>query len=574
MSEWMRFLPWGMSLHQAAQFDKPDRIRKLLSRGADVNAPDGKGITPLFYTANKGGLEATELLLAAGADINASVPGGGTPLHSALLKRHAKLALFFIERGADIRKATAADVNPLHMACFYGMADVARALLARGADIHALTEKQQSPFLLSLMGMLAWNTDGECARLLLHDGADPRIGTEDLAGQIENPPIAALLREELNALGQRTEEPALRDFCQKILALLPRETDPENGEPAILSAALGTMRNTGEKEDNGRYWCESGEYWMPYRDSDGDYPKNLDGRRYAGRNLSRRPWKNADPEQLGVSDAQFDAWEKGVGFPLPTLYREHMKQQNGGHLHFESFLASDKQLHAVFVNDAVLDCIPKNGAPIPFSEECDYVEEEDWNAIFGEGHRLDRLYILSHMYGHSLLCLDYGCTKSAPLAEPEVCLLDEEFADVFRAPSYENFVQNLVYGGFEWHLGVKTNRDLDDLARHISTRLGGRWERGGLEAHTDDHYGWYNYERWYSDTLFRKEGNALISLLPNRFRIGTHAFADHRDCPYILKMDPRKSDIYANRHADRDEMKALMRRLEADDIALSFILPE
>jgi ankyrin repeat protein len=116
MLEWMRFLAWGMTLHQAAQFDRPDRIRKLLSRGADVNAPDGKGITPLFYTANKGGIEAAELLLAAGADIDASVPGGGTPLHSALLKRHAKLALFFIERGADVRKATIVDVNPLHMA--------------------------------------------------------------------------------------------------------------------------------------------------------------------------------------------------------------------------------------------------------------------------------------------------------------------------------------------------------------------------------------------------------------------------------------------------------------------------
>jgi hypothetical protein len=562
-----------MSLHLAAQFDKPDRIRKLLSRGADVNTPDGKGMTPLFYTANKGGIEAAELLLAAGADLDASVSGGGTPLHSALLKRQAKLALFFIERGADIRKATAAGVTPLHMSCFYGLAGVARALLARGADIHALTEKRQSPLLLSLMGMLAWNTDGECARLLLHGGADPRIGTEDLAGQAGNSRIAALLRAELSALEQRTEDPDLRDFCQKTLAQPPWEADPEGGEPVSRGETAMNTESSREAED-GRYWCESGEYWIPYRDDEGYYPKNLDGRRYAGRNLLRRPWKNVDPAHIGLSDEQLDAWEKAVGFPLPALYRAHMKQQNGGYFHFESFLDSDKQLRAVFVNDAVLDCIPKNGAHIPFSEECDYVEAEDWNAIFGEGHRLDRLYILSHMDGHSLLCLDYGCMKSAPLAEPEVCLLDEEFVDVFRAPSYENFVQHLVYGGFEWHLGVKTNRDLDDLAGHISARLDGRWECGGLQAHTDDHYGWYNYERWYSDTLFREGGNVLISLLPNRFRIGTQYFDDHRDCPYILKMDPRESDVYAKRHADRKEMNALMRRLEADDIVISFILPE
>ena len=63
----------------------------LIAEGADVNAKDYAGWTPLHRARHK---EIAELLIAAGADVNAKEIGGKTPLDYAdgeiadLLRKH------------------------------------------------------------------------------------------------------------------------------------------------------------------------------------------------------------------------------------------------------------------------------------------------------------------------------------------------------------------------------------------------------------------------------------------------------------------------------------------------------
>lgn len=93
-------------LHNAAFWSSADDIRTLLAAGADVDAVGNDGRTPLHEAAlceGSLGPECIELLLAAGADPNARDAEGNTPLHLAAEWRewrpYAERAL--LEGGAD-----------------------------------------------------------------------------------------------------------------------------------------------------------------------------------------------------------------------------------------------------------------------------------------------------------------------------------------------------------------------------------------------------------------------------------------------------------------------------------------
>src|ERR1700733_3678774 len=73
-----------LPLHLAAHFGHADAVRALLNRGAKVNAPSTNAMrnTALHAAAAGRAPAIAKLLLDAGADVNARQSGGWTPLHS------------------------------------------------------------------------------------------------------------------------------------------------------------------------------------------------------------------------------------------------------------------------------------------------------------------------------------------------------------------------------------------------------------------------------------------------------------------------------------------------------------
>jgi len=59
--------------------------------GADVNAKNNLGGTPLHEAAASGHKEIVEVLVTKGADVNANI-GGWTPLHLAVDEGHTETA--------------------------------------------------------------------------------------------------------------------------------------------------------------------------------------------------------------------------------------------------------------------------------------------------------------------------------------------------------------------------------------------------------------------------------------------------------------------------------------------------
>jgi ankyrin repeat protein len=112
------------ALHAVADIGDKDMAALLLANGADVNARDDDGSTPLHGAADdidaevapNGRKEVAELLLAHGADVNARTSRGWTPLHAAAGAHNLDVAAVLLANGADVNAKTNDGQTPLYIA--------------------------------------------------------------------------------------------------------------------------------------------------------------------------------------------------------------------------------------------------------------------------------------------------------------------------------------------------------------------------------------------------------------------------------------------------------------------------
>ena len=121
-------------LHWAAKFARQDIARLLLSNGADVNSRSTDGRTPLYTATLWNNTNIVELLLTKGADINAKNEEGRTPLHNATIQENRHIIELLLANGADVNARNKDGETPLHVAVERLNWDLVRSLIAHGAD--------------------------------------------------------------------------------------------------------------------------------------------------------------------------------------------------------------------------------------------------------------------------------------------------------------------------------------------------------------------------------------------------------------------------------------------------------
>ena len=188
-------------LHKAVSENNREAVKKLIAAGADINAVDLNGDSPLYIALDKKYKDIAKHLITAGADINAKDATGTTPLEKAIARENVSaietlmllganadcrnkdglspllylilkeknpkfenkdpvyamayennlniVAQILIKAGANVNAKDNYNTTPLHLAVVKGYPGLAIALIEAGADVNAKDNSGFTPLYLA-----------------------------------------------------------------------------------------------------------------------------------------------------------------------------------------------------------------------------------------------------------------------------------------------------------------------------------------------------------------------------------------------------------------------------------------
>jgi ankyrin repeat protein len=218
-------------LLDAAKEGEKDTAELLLAKGAAVDAKDNSGCTPLTWAAIQGHRDVAELLLAHGANVNARSSSGQTALQSAAMNGHKDVAELLLTHGAEINAPDNCGITPLHWAAGNGHKDLVELLLAHGAEVNAKTKNGYTP----LQSAELYHHDDVAELLHQHGGqeSDRQVVKDAIPGTFA-PPVGAA---PLLAAARAGDTEKVKALLQSDPTLALGDVDKFSTTPLIVAAA-------------------------------------------------------------------------------------------------------------------------------------------------------------------------------------------------------------------------------------------------------------------------------------------------------------------------------------------------
>ena len=103
-------------MHKAAYWGRLRVVKYLVRHGANVNAKDKNGRTPLHLAIGGRHFEVVKYLVKHGADVNAKDKDGNTSLHKAVIMNELEVVKYLVKHGANLNAKNKEGKTPLDLA--------------------------------------------------------------------------------------------------------------------------------------------------------------------------------------------------------------------------------------------------------------------------------------------------------------------------------------------------------------------------------------------------------------------------------------------------------------------------
>ena len=103
-------------MHKACEAGNIEEIRLFVDSGADIEAKNVNGLTPLHVASLYGHIDIVKLLVDLGANVEMKADNSWTPLHYASQNGYIDIVKLLIDSGADIKAISYDDETPARVA--------------------------------------------------------------------------------------------------------------------------------------------------------------------------------------------------------------------------------------------------------------------------------------------------------------------------------------------------------------------------------------------------------------------------------------------------------------------------
>ncbi|KAJ5655031.1 hypothetical protein N7490_002034 [Penicillium lividum] len=228
-------------------------VSLLLQNGANTEAEDDHGRTPLSHAAERGGLEVAAMLLQNNANVEAEDKIGQTPLSWAARKGNETMATILLQNNANVEAQDKFGRTPLLYAVFRGHNSTIKLLLQNNAKVNAKDNYGQTS-----LSRAAKNGDEAIVIMLLQNNAnvelEDHLGLTPLshASNRKHKSVVRLLHEitKIEAEDKTGRTPLSLALLEEHELLLEKRSNPVELVPTVDPTPIDSITEPPRDDDD------------------------------------------------------------------------------------------------------------------------------------------------------------------------------------------------------------------------------------------------------------------------------------------------------------------------------------